>query len=698
LQDLDSLLERLNEPQREAVCQTEGPLLVLAGAGSGKTRVITTRAAYLIKTGRAKASEILAVTFTNKAAEEMRERLGKIVGKKVAEKAVVSTFHSFCLTILREHIQHLGYRKDFTISGDGDTRAIVRRLLDDMDGVKDTFKPDLFLSAIGSMKNSDDTTGKGATVSENDETAQKYEKWLPAMYESYQSALRAANTVDFDDLLLLTLKLWREHEEIRRSVSDRFRYVMVDEFQDTNRVQFALLRELVKDHENFCVVGDDDQSIYAWRGADPRNILELERDFPKLSLVKLEENYRSTGTILDAANGVIKNNTVRREKTLWSRKRRGRSIDLLQVADEEHEAKMAVAWMKAIQGKSGAKWRDFAILYRSNLQSRNLEVAFRQAEVPYVVVGGQEFYERAEVKDVVAYLKVMANPWDEGALLRIINTPRRGIGDTTLHRIHEQCASRKVPFVKAMSDQLKNGTVSKDAARGISAMSGLVREFRRRFRDKGTPMATTAEAMMDAVGYREELMRTSKTPGQFEVRWNNVEAVFQSILTYEKEAKAPTLLEFLDKSALLTDSDRGFKQKRREAAVTLMTIHSAKGLEFPFVFVIGMEDGLLPHDRSLKMGDEEEERRLFYVAITRAMRHLTLFQAHARSRFGKSRATVASRFLKEIPEGLVKERILAAGSESAESEPDPAAGKTKGGRAGKKLRKKGSSLRRAKGV
>lgn len=654
-----TLVDSLNPQQREAVLQTDGPLLVLAGAGSGKTRVVTTRIAYLIATGKARPGQILAMTFTNKAADEMRHRVGQLVGKKAAKAILISTFHSFCLKVLRDRISHLGYRKDFTISSDGDRRTLLRRLLDNMDGVKETFKPELFLESIGSIKNSGEEYVEAPEPKEESETQKKYRTWLPGVYDAYQSALRAANTLDFDDLLMLCLKLWRDHPAVLAEARERFRYVMVDEFQDTNRVQYQLVRLLVAEHRNLCVVGDDDQSIYAWRGADPRNILELEGDFPDLRVVKLEQNYRSTRNILDAANGVIANNTSRREKKLWSRHEQGRPIDWIVCGDEEHEAKMVVSWMKLILSKTDARWRDFAILYRSNTQSRPFEIAFRHERIPYVVVGGQEFYERAEVKDVVSYLKVLANPRDEAAFLRVINMPRRGIGDGTLHKVHEHCIREHVPFGKALAAVVKEGAVGKETAQGIGSFLSLMSEYRDRFKDRREPMSVVAEALMEQVGYRDELIRTSKTPGHADARWNNVEAVFGALKAYEDEAEAPSLMDFLDQSSLVGD-DRRSKSERREAAVTLMTVHSAKGLEYPFVFIVGAEEGIMPHDKSVRDGSIEEERRLFYVAVTRAMRHLTIFECCSRVRFGREKMAETSRFLKEIPEALVKRNVLAA--------------------------------------
>ncbi|MFO7976411.1 MAG: UvrD-helicase domain-containing protein [Candidatus Hydrogenedentota bacterium] len=658
---MNALLAGLNPAQREAVAHVEGPLLILAGAGSGKTRVITQRIAYLLANGFAKPGEVLALTFTNKAAGEMRERVAALVGPQLARGIVIATFHSFCLRVLRAEIAHLGYRKDFTISSEGDVRTMVRRLLEDMDGVKETFDANNFLEQIGSVKNNGlyevpDDHSEGDT-----ETAKKYAKWLPAVFEKYQSALRAANTLDFDDLLLLTLRLWREHPRILGRYQKRLRYIMVDEYQDTNHLQYELLRLLAAKHQNLCVVGDDDQSIYGWRGADIRNILSFERDYPDAKIVKLEQNYRSTETILAAANAVIANNHERRAKKLWSDLGKGRPLDWFITGDEEHEAKMVVAWIRHIQEKTQAKYTDFAVLYRSNVQSRPLELALRQARIPYIVLGGQDFFERAEVKDIIAYLRAVVNPRDEVAFLRIVNVPRRGVGDATLHLVHDICRAEGFPFAKGLSEALRRGLIQGRAESGIRELLGLLRDFRSRFRQPGALLSRCVQELVDRIGYRAELVRTSKSALQLDQKWSNVEAVIDAVGRYEEECEGqPTLAGFLDESALNREEDERRKDKNQRSGVTLMTIHSAKGLEFPFVFISGIEEGLLPHEKSLKDGGLEEERRLFYVALTRGKRHVTLFETCSRNRRGRERVCTTSRFLKEIPETLLNRRIRAA--------------------------------------
>ncbi len=657
----DRFLDDLNPPQREAVLHTEGPLLVLAGAGSGKTRVIARRIAHIVANKLAKPSQILAVTFTNKAAEEMRTRVGELVGAVVAKEIMLTTFHSFCVRVLRSHIHHIGYRKDFSISSEGDTRTLVRRILGDLEGARETFSPQLLQAAISLHKNGCEPPPPATKDNKAaEETEAKYKTWLPEFLESYQSALRAANSLDFDDLLVLTLELWRKEPEVLARFQQHYHYVLVDEYQDTNRVQYDLLRALIETRRNLCVVGDDDQSIYGWRGADSSHILAFDRDYPDAHIITLDQNYRSTETILAAANAVIANNAERRAKNLWSTLGKGRPLEWIVTGDEEHEAKAIMQWLTHIREKANAAYNDFAILYRSNLQSRPIEIALRQAGIPYIVVGGQEFYERTEVKDILAYLKIMANTRNETAFLRVVNMPRRGVGDAALHRIHELCMNESLSVWDASLQAMRRGLVAGNAATGLERFRLLVETFRKRFRQPGTSLRAIVAELLDTIAYRAEIGRTCKTPQQFEQRWSNVDAVLRAVETYEKATNAPSLIGFLDENALDNDDDRQSREKRRENAVTLMTIHSAKGLEFPFVFIAGCEEGLIPHERSIRENGLEEERRLFYVALTRARRHATLFEAMSRSRFGRACMTKTSRFLAEIPEHLIHKRVLAA--------------------------------------
>ncbi|MBI2422615.1 MAG: UvrD-helicase domain-containing protein [Candidatus Hydrogenedentes bacterium] len=679
-------LEGLNPRQREAARHTEGPLLVLAGAGSGKTRVITRRIAYILSNDLARPSEVLAVTFTNKAASEMRERVSELIGKQAARHVVISTFHSYCLQVLRKHIEVLGFRKNFSIASESDSRTLLRRAVEDLH-TTDSFSIAEFQSQISLLKNTCEDPAKGRPIEKENE--EKYQSHMPLIFDAYASALRAANSVDFDDLLLLTLRLWRADKGIYDQCHRQFKYVMVDEYQDTNQVQYDLLRMLVDHHKNLCVVGDDDQSIYAWRGADYRNILEFEKHFEKAHVVTLDQNYRSTETILDAANHVIKNNTARRKKKLWSELGKGRLIDWVVTANEEEEAKEALQWLRFIQERTGARYNDFAMLYRSNIQSRPLEVTLRQAGVPYVVVGGQDFFERAEVKDIISYLKIISNPRDEAAFLRVVNMPRRGIGDTTLHKIHDLCRQEDLSLGQAMAEYLKrehehdeeqlslgegmvHAAKASNTDRGIREFLGLLNTFRKRFKEKNGSLRKIVEDLIIAIDYRGELERLCKTPQQVEARWGNVEVVLKAVGDYEAKGEQPSLGGFLDESHLNAEPMFS-REERKEKGVTLMTMHSAKGLEFPFVFIMGMEEGILPHERSIKEGNLEEERRLCYVALTRGKRHVSIFEALSRVKHGKERICHTSRFMSEIPEELLTKHIKAARSmvEEKVAPPEP---------------------------
>ncbi len=654
-------ISTLNPQQRKAVLTTEGPVLVLAGAGSGKTRVITQRIAHLIAQHLAEPEAILAVTFTNKAAQEMRERVATLIGSSAANKVHISTFHSYCLHVLRKHAGHLGYRSNFSICAESDARILLRRVVDDLASQENLSLAEL-QSQISLYKSANETPGSDNTKPVVRDLEIKYQESLPDVYQLYQSALKAANAIDFDDLLLLTLRLWQEKPYILEACRMQFKYILVDEYQDTNKVQFALLQQLAAAHQNLCVVGDDDQSIYAWRGADSQIILEFEKHFQGTSVITLDQNYRSTTNILNAANAVISHNSVRKKKQLWSSLGRGREIDWFVTGDEEEEAKHAVAWLQFIQERTGARYRDFALLYRSNQQSRPLELAFRQAGIPYVVYGGQDFFERAEVKDIIAYFKVLVNPRDEAAFLRAVNMPRRGIGDGTLHQVHDICREEGLSLGKALWEMLKRDLAPVQAAQGIRDFLGLVQQFRKRFKEfkeSGQTLRTVAEDLVLAIDYHSELQRVCKTPGQAHKRWLNVEAVLKALGDYEERSETPSLANFLDESYLNSDQDRFGRKERRQDGVSLMTIHSAKGLEFPFVFVMGLEEGQLPHEKSLRDHTIEEERRLFYVALTRGMRHVTLFEALSRTRFGKERMTDTSRFIKEIPQDLLKQQIKA---------------------------------------
>lgn len=685
----DTYVKGLNPPQREAALRTEGPVLVLAGAGSGKTRVITRRIAHIIANQLARPQQILAVTFTNKAANEMRERVAELVGPKAARAVFISTFHSFCLRVLRKHCEAIGYRKNFSIASESDSRTLLRRVVDALPS-NDSFSPGIFQAEISLFKNMNrDPSAEGALPVAT-ATQAKYSSYMGDVYEAYASSLRAANAMDFDDLMLQTLRLWREHPDIAERCRGAFRYVMVDEYQDTNQVQLELVRALVAEHRNLCVVGDDDQSIYAWRGADSRIILDFEKHYPEAAIITLDQNYRSTGTILKAANAVIQNNGTRREKKLWSDLGEGRPLDWFVVADEEAEAREALGYMKHIQSRSGARWNDFAFLYRSNQQSKTLEIALRQAGIPYVVIGGQDFFERTEVKDIISYLKVLANPRDEAAFLRVVNMPRRGIGDQTLHTVHDICLRDNCSLGQALAQILKQGPPRQaeflDAEAGFSPNAewsrteqgireflSLLKTFRERLKTGEGGLKAIVEDLVLAIDYHGELQRSCKNAAQLQARWQNVELVLKTIGDYEAANEKATLASFLDESHLNSDGMKNSREERRREGVTLMTIHSSKGLEFPFVFLMGCEDGLIPHQKSIEDNNLDEERRLFYVALTRGRRHVALFEALTRTKGGKERSTKPSRFFQEIPPELLRQQIRAArdGMAVGNTEQDP---------------------------
>jgi DNA helicase II / ATP-dependent DNA helicase PcrA len=443
-------------------------------------------------------------------------------------------------------------------------------------------------------------------------------------------------------------------------VRAQFRYIMVDEYQDTNSIQYELLRMLTGQHRNLFVVGDDDQAIYGWRGADVRNILGFEKDYPEAKIITLDQNYRSTESILTAANHVIQHNATRREKKLWSSLGKGRAIDHFVVGDDEAEAAEVLSWMRHIHSRTKAAWSDFAILYRSNVQSRPLEIALRQGDVPYAVFGGQDFFERAEVKDIISYLKTIANPRDEASFLRVVNVPRRGVGDATLHHAHDICLREKKTLGMALAAVLEQGALPKNTEYGIKHFLGIIQRYRKRFRERDGRLEEILRSLIRDIDYFGELQRSSRTPEQYEVRAQSVEAVCRAIEAYENSADRPSLPGFLDATHLNGDSQFEKREDGKRDAVSLMTIHSAKGLEFPFVFIVGMEDGLLPHERAMVDGSLEEERRLFYVALTRGKRHVTMFEAVSRVRNGRERMSKPSRFLTEIPEALIVHQVRAA--------------------------------------
>jgi superfamily I DNA/RNA helicase len=646
-------LKTMNPRQLEAVKTTEGPLLVLAGAGSGKTRVITYRIAHLLLHKEVAAENILAVTFTNKAAREMQERTAALVGKKRCEGVIISTFHSLGVKILRQEIGLLGYKRNFAIYATSDQLGLIRQALRESnaaDGRK--VDAEAVLWKISAAKNA--LLGPGRLpVPPGDDWAEV----AAEVYPRYQSLLRACNAIDFDDIIMLTVRLLQDHPEVLARWQERFRHIMVDEYQDTNPSQYLFISLLAAAHKNLCVVGDDDQSIYGWRGADVEKILAFEREYPGCRVVKLEQNYRSTGTILAAANSVIKNNPKRKEKTLWTNSGDGAGIDLVVARDDDEEATIVSERIRLECFKGNKTYGDFAILYRTNAQSRAFEEQLRFAEIPYVLIGGMQFYERKEVKDALCYLRAIANPKDEQALLRIVNFPRRGIGDGTMVRLNQWSQEVGVGLFEAFARCGEIEGINAATRERVLAFHGLLSVEIAAFKRRGRLSERLAE-LFKRVGIEEELHRTIDDPKVARRRMENVEQIVNSLAGYEERTLNPTLSGFLEKVSLMDEerfSDRDRKEHGQDA-VTLMSLHSSKGLEFPFVFLVGLEEEILPHKRSIYEDFTiDEERRLCYVGITRARRQLVITRCLQRKRYGRLEEREPSRFLAEIPAELLNE-------------------------------------------
>jgi len=635
-------LDELNRPQRDAVTTLSGPLLVLAGAGTGKTRVITFRIARLIENGTL-PQRILAVTFTNKAAREMRERAQKLLGrrKKDQKPPEISTFHSLCVRVLRRHARLLGYPPEFTIYDRGDQETLARNALRDVRVGHETLKPGDLLSYVGNWKS------QGMRADAAFDGAAKDKQQLAAMaYGKYQSALKAAGAMDFDDLLLCTEELFAKHPEARFAEASRFDHLLIDEYQDTNGLQYRIVKALADRHRNLCVVGDDDQSIYGWRGAEVTHILSFQNDWPEAKIVRLEDNYRSKAPILEAANTLIAHNSTRHKKVLRASRDGGIPPKIVRFDNETAEAEEVVRDIRQrLDVTDGPRTAasDIAILFRTNEQPRAFELELRRAKVPYVLVGGMSFYDRKEVRDVMSYLRVIANPNDEVSLLRIINVPSRGIGAGTIEALLERAVSAGKPLWQVLPDSL--GDIPTLTAQRIADFCRLIDQYRGRLGQQ--PLAEMLKELLTTVDYKSELTRAYKTPADVEARWATVEELINSAALYTERAENPSLLGFLEEATL---ADRDFDDDKRERhALTLMTLHSAKGLEFPHVYLVGMEEGLLPHQRSIIDGRSiEEERRLCYVGITRAQDTLVLSFCRERMKWGKPRPSIPSRFLMEM--------------------------------------------------
>jgi len=636
---IDELLAGLNPPQRDAVVHGEGPLLILAGAGSGKTRVLTHRIAYLMRTGQARADEILAITFTNKAAQEMRERVELLVGR--ATRAMwVMTFHAACARMLRADAHRLGYTRQFTIYDAADQRRLIKRCLDDLDIDSKRFTPRAMQAQISDAKNK-----LRAADDYRQLVGSYFEQTVADVYERYERELHRMNAMDFDDLLVRSVNLLELFQEVRDRYAAAFRWILVDEYQDTNHAQYRWLQLLASEHRNLAVVGDDDQSVYGFRGADIKNILGFEEDFPESHVVKLEQNYRSTQTILSAANAVVANNRGRMAKALWTEIGEGDPIKVRELSDEHAEARYVAAEIERMVDE-GVSREEIAVFYRTNAQSRVLEDMLVRAQIGYQVIGGTKFYERAEIRDAVAYLTFLANPQDAGAFMRVANSPKRGLGQTSLSRVLSHADTMGVPVWDAAAEPESVPGLGTAARKALGRfMSVMVRLLERM--ESGPPVGDLLDELLRETGYFDalEAERTIEAQGRIE----NLEELVRVAREYDAMAEQGSVGEFLQQIALIADVD---SLRDDEGLVTLMTLHNAKGLEFPIVFMIGMEDGVFPHSRALEEGVVEEERRLAYVGLTRAMRDLTLTYARRRNTFGRNEPGMRSRFIDEIPREL----------------------------------------------
>ncbi len=630
--------DTLNPMQREAVFTTEGPLLVLAGAGSGKTRALTHRVAYLIEEKGVKPWNILAITFTNKAAGEMRDRVNSLV-EFGADSVWVSTFHSLCVRILRRFIENLGYTTDFSIYDSDDMKTLMKQIFKDLEVNPKILKERGVLGVISSAKNEMISPEEFmlSAKSAGDSRLQR----IGELYMEYQKRLKKNNALDFDDLLVKTVELFQSKQEVLEYYQDRFRYIMVDEYQDTNTVQFKFVSLLAAKYRNICVVGDDDQSIYRFRGANIRNILSFEETFPGAKVIKLEQNYRSTKMILDSANEVIKNNTGRKDKTLWTENEVGERPVFRELSSSFEEAE----WIVRDIVKKGGPWKNYAILYRTNAQSRLFEEKCVAYNLPYRLVGGVNFYQRKEIKDVLCYLKTIANGRDDLAVQRIINVPKRGIGAMSVARVNMFALENDMSFYEALERVQAVPGIGK-AALKIGVFTDQISEFRKMLWEE-TPIKDVIEAILDKTGYRDELKEEGEV--EAESRMENIEELINKAVSYWESADEPSLSAFLEEVALVADID---SMDESEDRIILMTLHSAKGLEFPYVYLAGMEEGLFPSMMSLMEGPEalEEERRLCYVGITRAEKRLILTAAKSRMIKGQIQPERTSRFINEIPD------------------------------------------------
>lgn len=649
-------LDTLNPAQREAVEKTEGPVLILAGAGSGKTRVLTTRIGHLIEDKGVQPANILAITFTNKAANEMRERVEETL-ESDASDMWISTFHSCCVRILRKDINRIGYNRSFVIYDSADQVTLVKDCLKELNLNDKVFEPKMIISTISGAKDKLYDPKQFKAMHMNDNRMSK----IADVYALYQDRLKRNSALDFDDLIFKTVELLKGDKEVLDYYRNRFKYIMVDEYQDTSKAQYELIKILAKEHQNICVVGDDDQSIYGWRGADIRNILEFEKDYDDVHVVKLEQNYRSTQIILDAANTVISNNIERKRKRLWSEKKEGELIKIQVAQDEIEESDFVADMIAKISREQNRSYKDFAVLYRANAQSRSVEDALNRSQIPYNIYGGTKFYERKEIKDLIAYLRVIQNPQDDISIKRIINVPRRGIGLRTIEKIEDRANLKQESIYSVLIDIETNSDISTKARNSISEfvdnVIGTLRTMREVY-----PVSKLIEKVIESIdyyGYIDELYKGDKE--EAEERKDNVKEFISVAMEFEQTSEEKDLETFLTGVALTSESS----EEEEIDKVSLMTIHTSKGLEFPVVFIVGMEDGLFPIARAVRsMSDSEieEERRLCYVGITRAKEILYLTLTQKRTLYGKTNPSIASRFMEELPKECI-ERLNSAEKE-----------------------------------
>lgn len=643
----------LNPNQQKAVISTEGFVLILAGAGSGKTRVLVHRIVHLIRDKKIPPSSILGLTFTNKAALEMRQRVAKLISDKEAEAISLSTFHSFCMKILRKEIHRLGFTQKFTLYDAKDMRRLIMQVAEEIyDGEDLSLEP--IITAISYIK------GKGLSAEEFPKTSDpKQDAFIKEVHESLQTAMRAYNALDFDSLLTLTVELFETFPDVLEKYQDQYRYIMIDEYQDTNPIQYRLASLLAKKYKNLCVVGDDDQSIYGWRGAEIKHILS----FPAEVTIKLEQNYRSTSHILEAANAVIRNNVHRHDKVLQANAGKGETLEIFNSPTEQEEVEGVIQRILQLKEEKNYKWQDMAILYRSNNLSRSFELSLIQTPfkhegkwvrgIPYQVFGGMDFFERSEIKDLIAYLRIITNPKDQEALLRIVNYPRRGISDKTLDTITQFNRSRNLPLFHVMENIANHSipelTLTARGTQGITNFILLYKEMIDQF--EKSSISEAVKWLIEKIDYKNAIFSEFKSDKMRELKWENIQAYISTLQIYEKEEGA-TLHDFI--STTMLNTHKGPKKNRIEDKLNLMTFHSAKGLEFPAVFLVGLEDHLIPHIKSQTKEGIEEERRLLYVAITRAMETLCLSMSRKRMQHGKLVNCNPSRFLFEIPKEILK--------------------------------------------